>query len=119
MLKVLFLLMLEHIRIPEAVWGGELGQARASAGEQMKTFFYYIAWRRTLLEGNPRMDGGYEDGLLQLCNLWLMSQSFTDSRILMGRIGMDWMPLSEMDAKLKLVPSSNLNGRSSCSTRAS
>lgn len=99
MLKVLFLLLLEHTRIPEAVWGGELGSARASASEQMETFFMYIRHRRSLLEGTR--DITRHDGLLSLFNIWLRVQALIDPTLMVGDVNIQWSDLSKMDAALK------------------
>lgn len=99
MLKVLFLLMLEHTRIPEAVWGGELSSARASAEEQMKTFYMYIDWLRVLLEGSPEQGRG---GLLQLVQLWLSVKALTDPQVIPdGNLSIQWTELAQQSADLR------------------
>ncbi len=105
MLKVLFLLMLEFTRIPEAIWGGELSSARATAGEQMKTFFMYIEMRRTALEGVSRdAELGVEatGGLQQLFDIWLRTRALVDKRIVVDTLNITWSKLGTMDKELQM-----------------
>lgn len=99
MLGLLFLLLLEHVRIPETVWGGELGQSRSSTVEQMDTFRQYILERRLQLEGERENTG--TDGLLKLLRLVLMVKALTDPQILVGATAVMWQPLDIKDEKLE------------------
>lgn len=105
MLKLLFLLTLEHLRIPEVIWGGELGQARASASEQMKTFYMHIAGERLRLEG----EGGDEllraearGGIHELMDVWLRTQALVDRKVVVMPVRIDWPALGEADDEMNL-----------------
>lgn len=105
MLKVLFLLMMEFTRIPEAMWGNELSSARATAEEQMKTFFMYIESRRVALEGTSRdaeLGVEAENGLQQLFDIWLRMRALVDKRIVVDTLNISWSKLGTMDKKLQL-----------------
>lgn len=104
-LKSLFLLILETTRIPEVVWGVELSSSRASAGEQMKTFYAYIDGRRIALEGKGADDVLTYDaqgGLYALIDIWLRTKALTDRRVQVGAVSIRWPDLSEMDMQLTL-----------------
>lgn len=80
MLKLLFLLILEFTRVPEAVWGGELGASRASAEQQMLPFYQHIQRKRALF-GGP---------LTELIGLWLRAKSLTDTRLRPASLTLRW-----------------------------
>lgn len=104
MLKVLFLLLLDFTRIPEAMWGNELSSARATAGEQMKAFFMYIEGRRVALEGRSRdaeLGREAEGGLQQLFDIWLRTRALVDKRIVVDAINITWTKLGSMDKALQ------------------
>lgn len=91
-LKTLFLLLLDHTGIPESVWGGELGSARASADTQMGQFVNEIVgWQRDA--------GGW---LVRLCKLWLMTKALVDPRVLLGRLAIEWAPVVGDDKEIRL-----------------
>jgi hypothetical protein len=100
MLKLLFLLILEEHQIPETVWGGELGQARATSVEQMKTFHAMIEGFRTDLEGTFAPDKGRIEGLQGLVSVWLRTKALTDKKLVVDALALDWPALAMMDEKL-------------------
>lgn len=103
-LKTLFVLVMEHTRIPEAVWGLELSSARATAIEQMKTFHMYIWQKRWQLQGQGAdADLGMEakGGLLELCDIWLRMRAITDRRVKVAPVTLKWSELAQMDEQLK------------------
>lgn len=103
-LKSMFYLLAEHIRIPEAVWGLELSSARATAEEQMKTFYMYIWMKRLQLQGegaDTELGVEAHGGLLELCDIWLRMKALTDSRVKVRPVTLKWSNLTEMDAELK------------------
>jgi len=105
MLKLLFLLILEHLRIPEVVWGGELGQARASASEQMKTFYMHIASQRLQLEGaGADEDLGFaaQGGIHELMDVWLRTRALIDRKVVVMPVRIKWSALGEADDKQNL-----------------
>lgn len=104
MLKLLFLLILEHIQIPETVWGGEMGQSRATSQEQMKTFEQMIEGNRLELEGEPEdpvLGTAAQGGLLALVSIWLRTKALTDPKIVVDSVSAQWAELSQTDEKLK------------------
>lgn len=100
MLKVLFLLILEHLRIPEVVWGGELGQARASASEQMKTFYMHIAGERLRLEGagaDELLGMSAQGGIHEVMDIWLKMRALWDRQVVVAPVRVKWSALGEAD----------------------
>ncbi len=91
-LKTLFLLLLDHTGIPESIWGGELGSARASADTQEGQFAKeVIGWQRDA--------GGW---LVRLCKLWLMTKALTDPKILVGRLALEFAPVVQDGKEIRL-----------------
>jgi len=91
-LKSLFLLLLDHTGIPEFVWGGEMGSARASSDTQMSQFVKDIeGWR---------LDAG--GWIIRLCKLWLMTKALTDPKLLIGPLALEWPPLVQEDKEIRL-----------------
>jgi len=105
MLKLMFLLILEHLRIPEVVWGGELGQARASASEQMKTFYMHIAGQRLALEGmggDDLLGLSAQGGIHELMDIWLRTRSLFDRQVIVAPVRVAWSALGEANDELNL-----------------
>lgn len=105
MLKVLFLLILEHLRIPEVVWGGELGQARASASEQMKTFYMHIAGERLRLEGagaDELLGMSAQGGIHEVMDIWLRMRALWDRQVVLAPVRIKWSALGEADDEMNL-----------------
>lgn len=103
-LKSLFILVTEHTRIPEAVWGLELSSARATAIEQMKTFHMYIQLKRLAIQGQGADDDlgmDAQGGLLELCDIWLRMRALTDSKVKVASVSLKWSNLTEMDEQIK------------------
>lgn len=101
-LKSLFLLLLDHTGIPESIWGGELGSARASADTQQGQFVNeVIGWQRDA--------GGW---LVRLCKLWLMTKALTDPKILVGRLALEFAPVVQdgKEIRLKYVETARKEG---------
>lgn len=103
MLKWLFLLILENLRIPEVIWGGELGQSRASAGEQMKTFYMHIAGQRLALEGmgaDEDLGASAQGGLYELLDIWLRFRALVDPRVVVAGTRLKWPTLGEQNDEM-------------------
>lgn len=91
-LKSLFLLLLDHTGIPEFVWGGEMGSARASSDTQMSQFVKDIeGWR---------LDAG--GWIIRLCKLWLMTKALTDPKLVIAPLALEWPPLVQEDKEIRL-----------------
>jgi hypothetical protein len=71
MLEFLFLLMLQHSRIPEWAWGGAIASSKASVEAQMPAFSRFI-------EGRQRR---FEKYLKELVTVWMQIKSLTDRQI--------------------------------------
>jgi hypothetical protein len=99
-LKLIFLLILEEHGIPEAIWGGEMGQSRSTSVEQMKTFHATIDGFRLDLEGMFTPEQGRIEGLLGLASLWLRVKALTDRQIVVDAMAVDWPVLAQTDKKL-------------------
>jgi hypothetical protein len=104
MLKFYFLLILENQQIPETVWGGEMGQARATSQEQMKTFYQMIEGRRQELEGqagDPLLGIAPSGGLHALAHIWLRTRALVDPQIVIDALAIEWEELSQIDEALR------------------
>lgn len=114
LLKLLFLLLLDRSRLPEVVWGNELGQARASSSEQMETFYMYVHGRRVMLEGEGADDvlqAESRGGILELIDIWLNVRSLTDPRIVVAPVTMKWPALGRSASETKLKWVQYLDGK--------
>ncbi|GIK67257.1 MAG: hypothetical protein BroJett018_50510 [Chloroflexota bacterium] len=67
LLEYLFLLMLQHAKIPEWVWGGAIASSKASVDAQRPAFTMMIQARRARLEA----------ALLELVRVWLATMELT------------------------------------------
>jgi hypothetical protein len=104
MLKSLFLLILEFTRIPEAVWGGELSSARATAEQQMLPFYQMLEKRRTALEGHSgdeRLGFEARGGLLEVVELWLQMRALTDAQVVVAPVVIQWDDLYESAEEMR------------------
>lgn len=91
-LKSLFLLLLEHLGIPESVWGGELSSARATSDTQLTQYLKEVeSWR---------MDAG--GWVVKLCKIWMMTRAITDPQIMVDRLALEWPPLVDEDREIIL-----------------
>lgn len=104
MLKSLFLLLLDHTRIPEFLWGGAIASSKASAEVQWPPFVQYIQYKRAQLEGKgadtttgvPAMGG-----LLELADIWLRTRALIDPRIVVDAVAVTWPDLMSDDEALQ------------------
>jgi len=102
-LKSIWLLVMEFSRLPEAVWGGELSSARATAGEQMRTFYSYITGRRLMVEGDGTDgDSLARGGLLALVDIWLRTTALINPVVVVGPVAVVWPELSEVNEELTI-----------------
>lgn len=95
LLQYLFLLMLQHILVPEWVWGGAIASSKASVDGQMPAFVHAIGWRRSQIE--PL--------LLELVRVWLATQALYEPS-LRGAADLElqikWPALTAENEELKL-----------------
>lgn len=104
MLKALFLLILDHSRIPEALWGGAIASSKASAEVQMPPFHIYIKRRQNMLAGLPNLsDFGVEarGGLYEVADIWLAYRALADRRVVLGATSLQFDRLGDMDPEIK------------------
>lgn len=103
--KWMFLLILDYTRIPEAIWGNELSSARASAQEQLKTFYMHINGRRLALEGDGADDlieAQAEGGILEVLDIWLRTRRLLDRKIVVAPVRAIWPELGETNDEMNL-----------------
>lgn len=91
-LKTLFLLLLDHTRIPEFVWGNELSGAHATTDVQVKQWVSNIETRQ-------KSDEGW---LLELCAVWLATAALVDPGIVVDALSATWPKLVDEDRKTTL-----------------
>lgn len=115
-LKVLFLLVLDTMRIPEFVWGGAVASSKASAETQMPPFVKFIQGRRARFEGigaDDLLEREARGGLLELLDVWLRTRKLTDPRVMVAPVEITWPELVEEDqaqmlARLTFAKTNNL-----------
>ncbi len=91
-LKSLFLLVLDHTGIPEFIWGNEVSSGRSSTEVQLTQWTRDIQGRRA----------DAERWLLELCEVWLLTEALTDPRLVVDELAVAWPPLINEDADLEL-----------------
>lgn len=101
-LKTLFLLLLEHLGIPESIWGGELSSARATSDTQLTQFVKE-------LRGWQKDNGGW---VVRLCKIWLQFRALTDPQIVVDKLSAEWPAAVEEDKELllKFIEFAKTNG---------
>jgi hypothetical protein len=105
LLKMLFLLLLDFTRVPEAVWGGAINSSKASAEAQMPPFHQYLHARRVALEGDGAdVEIGQEakGGLYELFDILLRTKALTDPRIVVAPTVITWPELGEANWEVLL-----------------
>ena len=94
MLKLLFLLTIEHVNIPEFVWGGAIASSKASADAQLPAFIRIISgWRNWVTEP-----------LQRLAHIWLQTiAAFTPvSYVPDNKINIDFPPPVKEESEVQL-----------------
>lgn len=105
-LRQLFLLLLNHVRVPEFIWGGAIQASKASTQSQMPPFITYIKYRRLLLEGIGADEAlGIEarGGLLELVDLWLRTYQLLNPAIVVGPVQIKWPTIDAGDTQSKFM----------------
>jgi hypothetical protein len=103
-LRQLFLLLLNHTRIPEMIWGGAIASSKASAETQMPPFIQYIKFRRLEAEGegaDPALNIPARGGLLELIDIWLRTYKLLNPAIVVGPVKIEWPELDIQNDQLK------------------
>lgn len=111
-LRQLFLLLLNHTRIPEFIWGGAIASSKASAETQMPPFMQYIKFRRLEAEGegaDPALGIEARGGLLELIDIWLRTYKLLNPAIVVGPVKIEWPELDIQNGQLKFQWGSYLN----------
>lgn len=92
LLKKFFYLMLEHIGIPEWVWGGAVQSSKASVDAQLPAFVRLIElWRTTLAKP-----------LSELLRIWLLTVSYFQPVAVAKKITITWPEVTGKDERLLL-----------------
>lgn len=92
LLKKLFYLMLEHIGIPEWVWGGAVQSSKASVDAQLPAFVRLIEGWRTMITGN----------MADLLRIWLLTVSYFQPVTVADKINIIWPEVTGKDERLLL-----------------
>ena len=93
MLKGLFYLMLQHVNIPEWLWGGHIESSNASVDAQLPAFTRFIDWVRLDIE-TPLRD---------LVEVWLATVAlYTPGIVATDDLDIEWPSLSDEDRELRL-----------------
>lgn len=92
LLKKLFYLMLEHIRIPEWVWGGAVQSSKASVDAQMP------AWIK-VIQGRQRK---VKKVLVELLEVWLATVALTEPLATDVKIAIEFPDLAGEDETLSM-----------------
>lgn len=105
MLRSLFELVIDHVRIPELVYGTALGGNRASADTQIGPFVRFLDAKRAMLDGKGadkslRVDA--EGGMYELVDVWLRTKRLTDSRVVVDAVRSAWPVINLQDENVKL-----------------
>lgn len=103
-LRQYFLLLLNHTRIPEFVWGGAIDSSKASAETQLPPFLQYIKFRRLEMQGegaDPNLGIEANGGLLELIDIWLRTYKLLNPAIVVGPVRIDWPSIDLEDNLLK------------------
>lgn len=101
MLGILFLQMLQHLKIPEWVWGGAVNSSMASVQAQTPAFHAHIKGRRQKLE----------KALLELVTIWLAMKSLTDPSLTLAEgetLVVEWPELDAKDEALRWQKLTNM-----------
>lgn len=113
-LRQLFLLLLNHTRIPEFIWGGAIDSSKASAETQMPPFEQYIQFRRLEAEGegaDPALGLEARGGLYELIDIWLKTYKLLNPAIVVGPTRLKWPNISLQADQLKYMWGSYLDSR--------
>lgn len=105
MLRSLFELVIDHVRIPELVYGTALGGNRASAETQIGPFVRFLDAKRAMLDGmaaDSELGVDAEGGLYQLIDLWLRTRRLTDRRVVVDATRSQWPTIDLADENVKL-----------------
>jgi hypothetical protein len=94
-LKILFLMTLDHTRIPEYLWGGAIASSMASAETQEPPFVSYIQERQK----------GMEENITKLLRIWSLMKSLVDPQMMVGDLTINWLPVKpeSTDTTIKKV----------------
>lgn len=99
----MFTLVLQHMGIPEILWGAVVEGTRASAEMQIPPFVRMINACRAQLDGtgateqHPPMGG-----LFEVIDIWLRGRALTDPNIVVGPLQSLWPSVSEADIQTRL-----------------
>lgn len=105
MLRSLFELVIDHVRIPELVYGTALGGNRASADTQIGPFVRFLDAKRAMLDGkgaDKSLQLDAEGGMYELVDVWLRTKRLTDTRVVVDAVRSQWPTIDLADENVKL-----------------
>lgn len=103
MLEMLFILVMEHARMPEFMWGGAIASSKASTQTQLPPFVQFIKRLRLLLAGRATYSQQTSpNGLFHLLDLVLRTARLYDPRIVVGPTRLRYPILTTEDGKVML-----------------
>lgn len=105
-LRQLFLLLLNHARIPEFLWGGAIASSKASTESQLDPFIRYIDYRRMQLEGiggDTMLGLDARGGILELLDIWLRTYQLLNPSIVVGPCRVTWPVIDVEDSQTKYM----------------
>lgn len=89
MLEFLFLLMLQHSKIPEWAWGGAISSSKASVDSQLPAFLLFI----------QSVQAKLEKPLLELAKVWLATRNLVVP-ISYETLAIQWNPLTDKNEQI-------------------
>jgi len=91
-LKTLFYMMLEHVGIPEWIWGTQVSSGRSSTDTQL------TQWTKDV----QAMRGSDEKWIREMCELWIITQKLVDPKIVVDELAVSWPELLPVEAAMLL-----------------
>jgi hypothetical protein len=90
MLEFLFLLMLQHSKIPEWAWGGAISSSKASVDSQLPAFALFIQSVQSKLE----------KALIQLAEIYLATRGLVVPLPEVESVAIKWNPLTDKNEEI-------------------
>jgi hypothetical protein len=104
-LNHLFTLLLQHVRIPQFVWGGQMTGSRSSTESQLPPFVEEIKYRRLQLTGateDPEVGIAARGGFSELFSKWLRMRALLNPGIMVAPVEIQWPTISTVNEMVRL-----------------